>query len=632
MKKIISAVLVTVMLLSFSSIYAERYADVPDGMAYSSAIENLSNYGIVSGYDGYFNPGGNITRAEAAKITAIVGGIDDDASLKGGIKKFSDVEIGKWSTGYINAVSDAGYILGYPNGNFMPDNNITYAEITTIVLRLLGYDSSVLGDNWPYSYMLKARELGITDGVTLSDFDVVTRAQVCAIIDNALSKTLYGKNEILASGVSGLKYSEPIVIRSEDVYVSLAPLGITPLNVDNYTIVRDGKAATVSNLTLYDVVYKSENNKTLYVYCDKISGVYREAYPTKADVESVEISGNVFEIETRGAKEKLGEKANSYKLNSKITALIGKDGKIVDVVDLSSSGNGGYGVLLSVSETVEDSVYDKGEEKYYINLLTGDGKNVSYETKKDYSEYIGAVGRIKFDEDGFATFIREVNKTELSGEIDKSKNKIGDTYLTTDATLIELVYEPETHTGTAVAVVMDIEDIAVEEIYNSNVVFALKTGDFDDVSFAVFKNVSNNGYTYGVLTDCNVFLSDMNVSSSYKVISNGEERSYSTSFGKGIDKGMPVAMILDGTTLKSIFTLRNAGMGKLTAIDGIRVKIGNTVVELSDDVQIYKHSSGSGYKSLSLSQAQSYKGSTASVFTDAQTAKGGIGRVIIIYE
>ncbi|MBR2916253.1 MAG: S-layer homology domain-containing protein [Clostridia bacterium] len=632
MKRIISIVLTFIMLLSFSTVFAGRYADVPDGAAYGSAIENLSNYGIVSGYNGSFNPGGNITRAEIAKITAVVGGIDDEASAKAGIKKFSDVELGEWSIGYINAVADAGYILGYPDGNFMPDNNITYAEIVTIVLRLLGYDSSVLGDNWPYAYMLKAGELGITDGVTLDDFAFASRAQVCKIIDNALNETIYGRNEKLLSKVSGLKYSEPVVISSEDPYASLVVLGISPLNIADYTVVRDGKASSVGNIMPYDVVYKSESNKTLYVYCDKISGVYREAYPTKADVESVEISGNTLEIETQTAKDKLGERSNSYKLNSRITALIGKDGKIVDVVDLSSAGNGGYGVLLSVSETVENSVYDKGEEKYYINLLTGDGKNVSYETKKDYSEYIGAVGKIKFDEDGFATFTRETNKTELSGKVDKSKGKIGDTYLTTDATLIELVYEPDSHTGTAVATVIDIEDIAFDEIYSSNVVFALKTGDFDDVSFAVFKNVSNNGYTYGVLTDCNVSSNGMSVGSSYKVIVNGTEKSYSTSFGKGIDEGMPVAMMLEGGTLKSIFALRDAGWGELKAIDGLRVKIGSAVVELSDDVQIYRYSSGSGYKSLSISQAQNYKGKTAGVFTDAQTAKIGVGRVIIIYE
>ncbi len=630
MRKIISVFLVLCMLLCFTTALAGRYSDVPEGAAYQTAIENLSNYGIVSGYDGAFNPGGSITRAEAAKIAAVVSGIDDEATAKKGIKKFSDVEIGHWSTGYVNAVADKGYILGYPNGNFMPNNNITFAEMTTIVLRLLGYDSNVLGDNWPYAYMIKANELGITDGVSLGDFDIISRAQTCQIIDNALKEKIYGSDERLSAKVSELKYSDPVVITGTDVYLSLKILGITEENQSGYTVIRDGKASSLSQIEVYDVVYKSESNKTIYVYCDKISGVYREAYPTKADIEQAEISGNVLNIETQTAKDKLGEKSNSYKLNSRITVLIGKDGGIVDVVDLGSVGNGEYGVLLSIEKTVDDSVYDKGEGKTYLNILSGDGKNVSYETKRDYSSLIGTVGKISFDNEGYALFSREVNRSNLQGTVDKSKNKIGSYYLTSDSTIIELVYEPDGHTGTAVATVIDIEDIAIDEIYNTNVVYALETGEFKDISFAVLKNVSNNGYTYGVLTDCSVSSKGMSAHSSYKVITDGFEKSYSASFGLKIEKGMPVAMIVDGGSLKSISPLKNASRGNLTAIDALRVKVGNNIVELSDNIQIYKHTTGKGYESLSVNQAREYIGHTTAVYTDAKAIKGGMGRVIII--
>ncbi len=629
MRKIISVCLILCMLCSMTA-FAGRYADVPDGAAYQTAIENLSNYGIVSGYNGSFNPGGSITRAETAKIAAVVSGIDDEATAKKGIKKFGDVEIGHWSCGYVNAVADKGYILGYPNGDFMPNNNITYAEMTTIVLRLLGYNSSILGDNWPYAYMLKANELGITDGIYLGDFDTISRAQACQLIDNALDENIYGTSEKLLSKVSGLKYSDPIVVTTTDPYLSLKALNITESNVGGYTVIRDGKASSVNLIEPYDVVYKSESNKTIYVYCDKISGVYREAYPTKADIEQAEISGNVLNIETQTAKDKLGEKSGSYKLNSRLTVLIGKDGGIVDVVDLGSVGNSEYGVLLSINKTIEDGVYDKGEGKTYINILSGDGQSIAYETKKDYSNLIGTVGKISFDKDGYAQFSREINRSKLEGKVDKNKNKIGDYYLTSDATIIELIYEPESHTGTAVASIIDIEDIAIDEIYNGNIVYALETGEFKDISFVVLKDVSNNGYTYGVLTESNVSSRGMSVQGSYRVITNGTEKSYNSSYGVKIEVGMPVAMILDGGSLKTISPLKNASRGNLTAIDALRVKVGSTVVELSDDIQIYRHTAGQGYTSLSVNQAREYIGYTAAVYTDAKTIKGGLGRVIII--
>lgn len=632
MRKLVSIFLSAVMLFSATSAFAARYSDVSDGAAYASAIENLSNLGIVSGYNGSFNPGGFITRAEAAKIAAVTAGIDDDATAKSGIKKFNDVEIGYWATGYINAVADSGYILGYPNGYYMPSNNITYAEMTTIVLRLLGYDSSVLGDNWPYAYMNKAKELGITDGITLGEYDNISRAQVCKLIDNALDENIFGKGQTLSSIVSAVKYSAPIVIKSTEVYSDLAALDITPANIGEYTIIRDGKAAKIDDIEVYDVVYKSKSNNTVYVYCDKISGIYNEAFPSKAAPTSVDISGNTLEIETQTAADKLGEKTSSYKYNARITVLLGKDGKVVDAVDMNSAGNSEYGVLLSLSSKISNDIYDKGEQKNYINILSGDGQTVSYQTEKDYSNYIGCIGKISFDENGLAQFKMVTGKSNLSGVVDKSKNKIGDTYLTADATLIELVYEPETHTGEAIAKVIDIDDIAIEEIYKTNVVYALETGDFGDVSFAVLKNVTNNSYVYGVLKSSTSNGMGMNVSGSYTVITNGTEKTYQASFVQSVTTGVPVAMIIENGALKSISSLKTAAQAKLSAIDGLRVKVGSNVYETAEDVQIYRYTTAQGFTSLSVGGAKNYIGDKTAVFTDANSVSGGMARVIIIYE
>ena len=70
--------------------FAAEYYDVPGDAYYADAIRNLSIYGIVSGYDGYFNPDAFITRAEFAKIAAIAGGLEKEAAGKAGSKKFND--------------------------------------------------------------------------------------------------------------------------------------------------------------------------------------------------------------------------------------------------------------------------------------------------------------------------------------------------------------------------------------------------------------------------------------------------------------------------------------------------------------------------------------------------------------
>ena len=90
-------------------------------------------------------------------------------------------------------------------------------------------------------------------------------------------------------------------------------------------------------------------------------------------------------------------------------------------------------------------------------------------------------------------------------------------------------------------------------------------------------------------------------------------------------------MMVYGGQLKSIDSLKNVARAKLNAIDEVRVKVGNTVTETADNVQIYRYSLSKGYTSISVSQAKDYIGDTASVFVDSAIS-GGIARVIIIYE
>lgn len=632
MRKIVSILTAVIFAVGSTSVFAVRYNDVYDGMQYRAAIENLSDYGIVSGYNGSFNPYGCITRAEAAKIVSLVTGTESDAASKAGLKKFGDVEIGSWYSGYVNAVADNKYILGYPNGDFLPNNNITFAEMTTITLRMLGYNSTVLGQNWPYSYMVKADELGITDGISLNDNDLISRGQTCQLIDNAMKKEIWGTGVKLSSLMSEIEYSDPVVVKSYNPYDALSLLGVSGGNIGNYVIVRDGYSATVNDIQLYDVIYKSEKNKKIYIYCDKISGIYKEAYPSKADIEQADISGEVIEIETQSAKDKLNESVGAYKLNSRVTALLGKDGKIVDVVDINTAQNDGYGVLLSYSEEVSSGTDTKGELSKYITVLSSSGREVSYETKTDYSKYIGLVGKVTFDSEAMAKFSVASNTVNLSGVVDKSKNKIGSTYLTSDAVLIELVYEPETHTGTAVAKKIDIDDIVADEIYKSNVVYALSGGEFGDVSFAVLRNVTNNDYVYGILTDSSVNTAGMNAMSSYTVTVNGVSNKYSSDFGQGIEKGSPVAMIVENGSLKSIQKLRSSNLGKINAIDETRVKLGSVIYDNAQNVQIYTYNSADGYVSVSFEQAKKYTGSSARAYFDAKSVNGGNVRVLVIYK
>ena len=115
-----------------NSTKSNSYSDVAAGAWYNHAVSTLSAMGIVKGdSDGKFNPNAPITRAEFAAIAAR---FDDKANTT--TADFNDIA-SHWAKNEISAASNNGWITGYPDGTFKPDNKITRAEAMTLVNRVL---------------------------------------------------------------------------------------------------------------------------------------------------------------------------------------------------------------------------------------------------------------------------------------------------------------------------------------------------------------------------------------------------------------------------------------------------------------------------------------------------------------
>lgn len=111
---------------------SNSFSDVNKGDWYNTAISTLSSMGIVKGYaDGTFDPNGNITRGEFAAIAARFekNGNTTDAD-------FSDIYT-YWGKKEISIAANNGWVLGYEDGSFKPNQLITRAEAMTMVNRVL---------------------------------------------------------------------------------------------------------------------------------------------------------------------------------------------------------------------------------------------------------------------------------------------------------------------------------------------------------------------------------------------------------------------------------------------------------------------------------------------------------------
>ena len=109
------------------------YSDVSSNNWFNNAVSTLSNAGIISGYpDGTFKPNAPITRAEFAAIATRF----SDASYTGRCT-FTDVPADHWAANAIALAQDLGWINGYSDGTFKPNQPITRAEAMTLINRVL---------------------------------------------------------------------------------------------------------------------------------------------------------------------------------------------------------------------------------------------------------------------------------------------------------------------------------------------------------------------------------------------------------------------------------------------------------------------------------------------------------------
>jgi len=235
-KKILSLVLALLMAASSASMIAAdeaaaeataeaavEAAEAEGESAYASAVEFLHSYGIYKGESADdLAEEEDIERYQMALFVARIstGWVDDDKWEDGPDDRsgFTDINDGEEASKYLGAISYAsqkGIIEGYGNGEFGPYDGITYQDALTMAVRTLGYQ----GLDWPWGYIEKAVELGLTKNITdVAYTDILTRGEVAMVIYNALFAEKNG-GSTLARDIFGMSEWTPIVITASDIAV-----------------------------------------------------------------------------------------------------------------------------------------------------------------------------------------------------------------------------------------------------------------------------------------------------------------------------------------------------------------------------------------------------------------------------
>lgn len=142
---------------------------------------------LLKGYeDGSLGLENNIKRSEFITLVNRSFGLVDSTDLNGYKINFTDIAVKHWAYDHIRIAVKNKLVTGYPDKTIRPDNNVTYAEALTVIVKALGYESALKG-SWPNNVLDKAKELKLTTNLDLASNKPITRGEMCVIVYNALT-------------------------------------------------------------------------------------------------------------------------------------------------------------------------------------------------------------------------------------------------------------------------------------------------------------------------------------------------------------------------------------------------------------------------------------------------------------
>lgn len=174
---------------------AEQVAD-PDDTGVSGWLNTKDHIQYLSGYGGgKFGPSDNMTRAQAAQMFYNLL-LDKNVPIT---VSFTDVAADAWYAKAVNTLASLGIVNGVGSSQFAPERAITRAEFTVIAMRFAHLDttgenifSDVTADAWYYDYVVGSIQYGWINGYEDGTFrpnNTITRSEVTAIVNRMLGRS-----------------------------------------------------------------------------------------------------------------------------------------------------------------------------------------------------------------------------------------------------------------------------------------------------------------------------------------------------------------------------------------------------------------------------------------------------------
>jgi len=574
-KRILAAVLAVCLLCS----------PVIGAEAGDSAVQTVKALGILTGdKDGNTDLSGKVSRAEFTFMLASASPYKDSVSREGnGYSLYKDVKNGYWASEAIQLAVRQGWMTGYTDGTFRPEQTVTLEEACTALLKLLGYDASSLAGSFPQAQMSKANALGLRDQVNTARGQALNRQNCANLFYNLLTaKTSDGQTYGVTLGYTvtngEVDYTSVALDNVSGPYVAESNYQTLPF--EPITIYKNGKETSNFSILRGNVYYYNEAAKTVWVYTTQVAGRIDAISPNQTSPTSVTISGKTYEIGSATAAYKLSAVGGGG-TDKIMTLLLGMNDTVVDVLTGNAVDTVYYGVVDSVTEVVD---YEKATVQKELTVFCTDGEVRTFAAVGSFGR--GAFVSAKVTEDG--TTVQRPEPQRASGKISEDLSTFGSLRLASNVQILDIsidgaaaVISPDRLAGHTLT-------LADVRHYTQN-----QNGEIDRL---ILNDATGDLWSYGYLISVQEVWREIKSEKSTAWISDyiytymldgdiiqWDSGSPTEQYNVKSSSGVAICFDRDG----NIKDMKNTVSARLTELGALTVQSENQTYALSEDLQVF---------------------------------------------
>ena len=582
-----------------------------------------------------------LTRGQLAKLLVAFSAYRESAATQGNTGTlFTDVDSGNEYAPCIRIAVQQGWLSGYTDGSFRPDNGVTLEEACTAALKLLGYDVTTLSGSFPAAQLNKASSLGLRAGLSAVQGQGVTLEDAAVLFYNALTAST-AENQTYAATLGftvtdgRIDLSSVLLSSVEGPFVAD---GTTQLPFAPAAVYRNDTVATDAALNAYDVYYYSASARTVWIYSRKAAGRITAVSPSASAPTSVTVAGTSYTLASSAAASVLSS-LNGGGVGQVVTLLLGMNNEAVAVLTGEEADSVFYGVVQTASRSLTEE--NGADVLQSVQVACTDGVTRTVNVDKSLNFPTGWLVKITVNADG--ENVETLSGQSVSGTIRADGTALGDAALASDVEILDTTAEglagtisPSRLSGATLSA-SDVRYYTVDEngaidrlILNDATGDLWTYGVLDDVTNLISTAASLASYllkigansTTGVVSSVLDYLSS---GANYVCYVNGEQTTYKTSVKYPVLAG---GISVRKTASGSVGTMAQLLPVTVDQLGAASVRSGSTRYETADDMQVYLWYKGK-YYATTLSQINAEDYSLIGWYDAHGSAAGGKIRVLV---